>query len=293
MFYRPHVGRIVHQYAKGKRERPGLSPRPRGVTRAVPRGPSSPPSGKKTAHHQAFLADRFQYDELMRRPNVTPPPARPAIPALLGLLAGFAVLAGPAAGCFNPDLSQVTLLCDPTQPECPEGQTCIDNRCVPPGADLAASDTDGGAGGGDLGLPTGSGCADGSRTAVGVAYACAGGFSAGKARPLCASGWRVCTKAAGIDQTACGKLSGFFFADVPASYQGNPGNESCNGSSSNQLWYGCGSRQTGVRMGARGCQGFINLLECRNATGVTCSSGNLSLDTTADSASTDGVLCCQ
>ncbi len=250
-------------------------------------GPSALTSGgKKTACHLASLADRFQYDGLMRRPNVTAPGARPAVPALLGLLT---LLIGPGDGCFNPDLSQVTLLCDSTQPECPDGQSCIDNRCVPPGADLSAAND----GSGALDMSTGSGCADGSRNAVGIAYACAGGFAAGKARQLCAAGWRVCTKAAGIEQTACNKLSAFFVADVPASYQGNPGNESCSGGSSNPLWYGCGSRQSGVRMGSRGCQGFINLLDCRSATGVTCSTGNLSLDTTADSASTDGVLCCQ
>lgn len=203
-------------------------------------------------------------------------------------IAGLLVLfTGPLAACFNPDLSQITFLCDPSQPECPDGQSCIANRCVAAGADLGATED-----GGDLGPLPASGCADGSRGAVGAAYACPGGFAAGAARQLCASGWRLCTQSAGIDQTACGKLSGFFVADVAASYQGNPGNESCS-TGSNQLWYGCGSRQTGVRQGARRCQGFVNLLDCRTATGVTCSSGSQSIDTTADSSTADGVLCCQ
>ena len=217
-------------------------------------------------------ASSFQYDVRMRYLYIA------------GLLV---LLAGPLGACFNPDLSQITFLCDPSQPECPEGQSCIDNRCVASGADLGATDD-----GGDLGPLPPSGCADGSRSAVGVAYACPGGFAAGAARQLCASGWSVCTKSAGIDQTACSKLSGFFIADVPASYQGNPGNESCS-PGSNQLWYGCGSRQAGVRAGARDCQGFVNLLDCRTATGVTCSSGSQALDTTADSSTADGVLCCQ
>ncbi len=208
-------------------------------------------------------------------------------PNIAGWLALLA-LAGPLGACFNPDLSQITFLCDPSQPECPDGQSCIDNRCVTPGADLGGTD-----GGGDLGPGPTSGCAAGSGSAVGAAYACPGGFAAGKARQLCASGWRVCTKSTGIDQTACGKLSGFFIAEVPAYYTGNPGNESCGTGNNNMLWYGCGSRQSGVRQGARSCQGFVELLDCRTATGVTCSSGGQSLDTTVDSSSADGVLCCQ
>lgn len=208
----------------------------------------------------------------------------------------LALATGALGACFNPDLSQLTLLCTAERPECPSGQTCINDRCVPLAADLgetdastdASTDTDGGT---TPDLSLSSGCADGSRNAVGVAYACAGAFTAGKARQLCAPGWRVCTKSAGIDQTACGTLPGFFIADVPAYFQGNQGNESCGTGGQNPLWYGCGSPRTGVRMGVQRCQGFIDLLDCRT-TGLACSTGNFSIDTTANSTATDGILCC-
>jgi hypothetical protein len=138
-----------------------------------------------------------------------------------------------------------------------------------------------------------SGCADGSKNVVGVAYACAGGFAVGQARQLCAAGWHVCTKATGLSLTACNTLSGFFVADVPASYQGASMNDTCGTGSASLVWYGCGSRMTGVR-GGNGCQGFSQWLDC-NATSVSCANiiAMRSLDTTGDSATSDGVLCCQ
>lgn len=198
------------------------------------------------------------------------------------------------AGCFNPDLSNTIISCEPAQPECPEGKTCIDNRCVaPPDADIpdqSATDMSG-VDGSAADMATASGCAAGGGTKLGAAFACAGTFSSGGARGQCASGYKICTDAAGIDLTTCGTLSGFFVADVPAFFTGTSMNESCGRSATNSLWYGCGngSGLSMARDGVRDCSGFPRVLECRGT--WNCFNMHM-IEMTSNSAAKDGVLCC-
>jgi hypothetical protein len=198
------------------------------------------------------------------------------------------------AACFNPNISQLTLLCDAERPECPEGQACQNNQCHPIGSDLAGLQED--QGGTDASadasfdLAPVSGCADGKGKAVGVAFACAGSFGVLMARKLCATGWHICTSAAGLDPTTCDGLSGFFIAEVPAYYVGTVSNETCGTSIGGQMWYGCGNRADFVMQGVKGCGGFRKLMDCR-ASGWNCNMMH-KIDQTSNGNGGDGVLCC-
>ena len=60
-------------------------------------------------------------------------------------------------GCFNPDLTAATLICDPGH-FCPDGYSCIDGLCKP-GTGGFQTGADGGIV--DMTAPVVSGCSDG------------------------------------------------------------------------------------------------------------------------------------
>lgn len=200
------------------------------------------------------------------------------------------------SGCFNPDPAKIVISCEPANPECPPGQACVEGRCTAPsdGAvadqgvpDLATTDS-----GTADDLATGTGCAAAGGTNLGAAYACPGTFSSGGARSLCAAGYKICTSATGINVVTCATLAGFFAADVPAYWTGAVTNETCGRTTgSNALWYGCGngSGSSMVRDGVKLCGGFPRLIECKGT--WACTSMH-TIETTANTATKDGVLCC-
>lgn len=195
-----------------------------------------------------------------------------------------------STGCYNPDTSHLVILCDAERPECPVGQTCINNRCSAASSDMDPPDqslsSDGSAP--DQSMP--SGCADGGGQKVGIAFACPGAFQAGDARKKCASGWRVCTSGLGVDFAACGQLPGFFIAEAPSYWLGTMADERCSTALFNQAWYGCGGRKDSVRQG-KGCNDFRILLDCL-ASGWNCNMKH-EIDKTSNTNSSDGVLCCR
>lgn len=197
------------------------------------------------------------------------------------------VLLFAVASCFNPDLTNVPILCSAEPPMCPEGRSCVGGRCVEPGADLgaadgAAADMPGAAP--DMSVP---GCASGQGFMLSArAAACPGTFQMGGARKLCANGWVPCTMAAMVNLTTCATLDGWFAADQPAYWNGTQDQETCGTAIFNQLLYGCGK---GGRAGYRKCGGFTNVLDISGGWSTT----NGTLDKTANNNPKDGLLCCQ
>lgn len=185
------------------------------------------------------------------------------------------------SGCFDPDTSHLTILCDAARPECPDGQSCINNRCTPVGDVPDGGDT------ADMTLA--EGCTSGRGTQLGSAYACPGAFAATFVKQRCAPSWKICTSATGIDLTKCDTLSGFFIADVPGSWTGTM--EMCTASNMNPIWFGCGGKQELVRTAMVQCGGFPKSMECR-ATGWSCNAKQ-DLNQTENTNASDGVLCCR
>lgn len=193
--------------------------------------------------------------------------------------------------CFNPDTSHLIITCSAQRPECPEGQACINDRCMPPSAgqpDQGTSDL--GPGSADMAFL--SGCADGKGFPAGAASACPGTFVVGDARKRCATGWTICKTAAMLDEAACSKLPGFFVADQPAYWRTMQSDEQCSTATFNQMWYGCGSKQTSVRDGVQMCGGLKRALDCKFGSGWTCLAMH-SLDKVSNETAEDGVLCCK
>ncbi len=210
------------------------------------------------------------------------------------------VFAGTAASCFNPDLTGVTLTCDPASSgSCPDGQECSsEGICVTPGTspgtDMAPPAT----------LLPAEGCPQvgGSAglgydvTAAGkpTVYACPTKFQnrAGQtADAQCRAPYVLCTNANNIDLAACAKagqyMNGYFIAEVVAQKKFQGGAASCGppGGGSYALWAGCGRQATAVS-----CQGFTSALDCGFGT-FTCQGTRIGDVTNNDGAS--GVLCCK
>lgn len=202
-------------------------------------------------------------------------------------LLGFAFL---FVACFSVDSSRVVLICD-DQNACPAPQVCVGGRCASPSSDMASSDGMGTTG--DLSM---SGCAvgiAGNLAGPGV-WACHGVFGLGQARSLCAPGASVCKSSAKVDLPICNGLAGFFVADVPGWWSVGLDSTSCgpDPSTTNRVWFGCGSRTSRVFTATTPCQGFAKFLDCQISTKWDCSNG-AALDSTINNNISDGVLCCQ
>lgn len=203
-----------------------------------------------------------------------------------------------SSACYNPDLSGVVYRCSAEKPGCPAGHTCTDGYCRPDassGGDAGAS-TD--AGTNDM-APTASGCADKGGTPLGPrAYACPGPYGLGQASKRCASGWRLCTASTDVNQQECAKLPGFFVAEVPGSRSvGDMAKDALCAPYDNfnrvRHFFGCGNtKQSYTHASSRMCSGFVGVVDCE--TPWTCGTDFTpqTLDNTAHTGASDGVLCC-
>ncbi len=200
-------------------------------------------------------------------------------------------------GCFNPDLTAATLICDPGH-FCPDGYSCIDGVCKP---GTGGFQTDGG---GIVDMTTTmSGCSDGkgsevSSSSVKPAWACPGTYQASgdstkNADRLCAVGFAICTLADTVSQNSCNNVNGFFLADVPVRFQNF--NSSCGVSGGGQTpaWAGCG-KSTGNVANISACGGFGKAMYDFNNTQLKINSPFTPLAaTTQNDATSNGVLCCK
>lgn len=212
------------------------------------------------------------------------------------IAAGLALVGTLAVSCYNPDLSGVSYTCDEANPYCPDGLECVSGACLTPGSTPAVPD------GGTAGPPDGSmtvnGC-KGQGFVVGMNYfACPGVFNGDTrdmipaASALCATGFKICGDAKGLDVAACRALGGFFATSVNMRRNGN-GNFECGVSNNNPYYAGCGkdARQTvdDVPM-TQQCAGLPQAIDCRGDQQWYCDPSQL--DRTTNPVGVDGVLCC-
>lgn len=195
-------------------------------------------------------------------------------------------------GCFSADLSETVLLCDPSRP-CPEGYSCVNQKCQIPGDSSA-----------DMSVAV-AGCKDGtgknvSTNGANVIWACPGKFSAGKpanASSLCATGWSLCKSGASLDKSICKASAGFFVADVPVKRPENKWDVySCGNAVGKEGpgFSGCGKNVYGDWViDSQTCNDFNQGRFDTNGE-FRVSGSNLSLDQAVTSSnSNDGVLCCK
>lgn len=205
-------------------------------------------------------------------------------------------------GCFNPDLSNVKITCDPVlAPACPDGYACADDGlCRPAGA------ADGGKADGSADLaqaPTAEGCAgaaggpgagfDVTLAGKPKSYACPGVYKnkqGQSADTLCRAPYAVCSSAASVDLAKCdqiGSSSGGFFVASAAAHRTSATQVACGAPSGLQsgLWSGCGSSGIAIQ-----CQGFKTALECFSTSAFQCFGPTINDTINTDGRS--GVLCC-
>lgn len=214
----------------------------------------------------------------------------------LGLIAIGLSLAGTfAVSCYSPDLSGVNYTCDEANPYCPDGLECIVGACLPPGSTPPVPD------GGTAGPPDGSmtvnGC-KGQGFVVGQnVFACPGAFNPDTrdavpaASALCATGFKICGDAKGLDIPMCRALGGFFAAQV--NVRRNNNNFECGVSNSNPYYAGCGKNARNTVSDVpmmQQCAGFPQAIDCRGDNQWLCDPNQL--ERTTNPISADGVLCC-
>lgn len=204
----------------------------------------------------------------------------------------FAAALAVSASCYKPDLSGFAYTCDEVNPYCPDGLECISGKCLPPGTTPAG---DGGPAGPTDGLMAAAGCRSGMGYVLGpTAFACPGPFNRQQnpsASQLCATGYRLCTNATGIDLSRCKTLNGFF--GVPINVRRTGSGLTCGQDQNNPYFAGCGRDRSTVDAFAMGqsCMGFDQAVDCRDDTAWGCFSYDINqIDQTS---SGDGVLCCQ
>lgn len=206
------------------------------------------------------------------------------------------------AACYNPDLSKVMYTCTQAQPQCPQGHSCYEGRCVSRGSEPPA----------DLGADQATqppadlaplhGCASGRGAQVGAsAWACPGAFTPGHVQAQCAAGFSLCTDAAGIELKTCETVTGFFIANVRGSdntLDCDPYPVRCKYDNGDErpLWFGCGSVQRIVQRCKAGCSGFAQVLNGTLAYNETprrfTDSFTKDIEAQRNTEPTFGVLCC-
>lgn len=196
--------------------------------------------------------------------------------------------------CYS-DPAAPIIICQTGVSACPDGQLCVDGRCS--GGDMSVADTDMRAtdmlvttapdGSTPSDLAATSGCAKGGGIPIGKARGCKDRFASGGAKSVCQSPYAPCTTTAGIDQTACSTVAGFFAAEQPAYWFGTMATDTCGTAVGNQELYGCG---TSGRAGNAKCGGFPVLIDV--GIGGPWSSSNGTLASSANTDPNQGVLCC-
>jgi hypothetical protein len=216
-------------------------------------------------------------------------------------------LLGTITSCFNPDLTGVTVTCDPPLTgACPDQQQCNSaGTCVPTGntnSDMATTAT----------LTPSEGCPlAGTNPGLGfdvtasgkpTVYACPVKFTnktGQTADAQCKAPYVLCTSATNIDLAACSKaglfMQGYFISAVVANkrFGGSGSGQTACGAPGNQqiaLWSGCGRTTSSVSTVA--CAGFATALDCSFTSGsFQCQGSKIGDAINTDGAS--GVLCCK
>ena len=204
------------------------------------------------------------------------------------------------SSCFTEPSADRVWRCTADKPQCPDGQTCVNDWCVKEGTaqpDLSMQ-TDGGASDMTQLKP----CQDGFPLGTQGVWACRGAFSpASPASSLCKNGYKVCTDGLKVTDAECSSTSikGFFFANLPA--QGTTGSAArclstppANGAGG--MWYGCGWYQGKAPLSTERtnnpCQNLPLITYCNSTDLFTCNQSDLRLDAQKMDNAQNGVLCC-
>jgi hypothetical protein len=206
--------------------------------------------------------------------------------AVLSLLCLF-------AACFQEQPADRVWRCSVDQPQCPEGQSCLNNWCVKDGTAMPdLSIRDGSAS--DMSTPP---CVDGFPIGTKGAWACRGKFSPATtvASALCKNGYKPCTDSNLITDAECSNssLGGFFFADALGS-GATTATVKCATSTGvgwGSVVFGCGwTIQNLYERSNFGCRGFFPVASCNATNPCNLNDGRLDAQSTTDAR--NGVLCC-
>ena len=209
--------------------------------------------------------------------------------AVLSLLCLF-------VACFQEPPADRMWRCTVDKPQCPEGQSCVNDWCVKDGTampDLLSQD---GPSVDMIGLP----CLNGSPIGTQGAWACKGAFapSGTKASMLCLNGYKLCTDGNRITDAQCSSsaLTGYFFADVAGEGVSlNLSKCASGGPSAGSVWFGCGTYQGAPQITARTqypCKNLPLVAGCDPKSGFTCNLTDIRLDAQKSDNAANGVLCC-
>ena len=206
--------------------------------------------------------------------------------AVLSLLCLF-------AACFQEPPADRVWRCSVDKPQCPEGQSCVNDWCVKDGTAMPdLSSLDGSPL--DMSMPP---CADGFPIGTKGAWACRGKFSPGStvASSLCKSGYKPCTNSNLITDAECSNasLGGFFFADALGSGATVAAAKCATSTAAGwgSLIFGCGwTIQNFYERSTFGCRGFIPVAACNATNPCNYNDGRLDAQSTTDAR--NGVLCC-
>ena len=200
------------------------------------------------------------------------------------------------SSCFTEPSADRVWRCTTDKPQCPDGQTCVNDWCVKEGTaqpDLSMQ-TDGGASDMTQLKP----CQDGFPLGTQGVWACRGKFSAttAKASSLCQNGYKLCTSGQKVADAECTNtsLTSFFLADVPG-FGSMVSNVKCYpGTGTVNAWYGCGQTFTsgGASRTNFPCQNLPMVLPCDPKNFLTCNVNDGRLDSQTNDDAKNGVLCC-
>jgi hypothetical protein len=196
--------------------------------------------------------------------------------------------------CFQEPPADRVWRCSVDKPQCPEGQSCVNDWCVKDGTampDLANSD---GSTSADMSMVP---CTDGFPIGTKGAWACRGKFSAAAtvASALCKNGYKPCTNSNLISDAECSSssLGGFFFADALGTGASTLAAKCATGTGAGwgSLIFGCGSTvQNFYERSTFGCRGFFPVAYCNATNPCNFNDGRLDAQSTTDAR--NGVLCC-
>lgn len=195
------------------------------------------------------------------------------------------------SGCFDPDLSMITVLCDSAHPECPEGKVCDGKTCVVPSAPDLATDDMGQNDAGPIDM-LGVACVDVSRVANRRAVLCRTKLVTVSASFACSQlSMIVCTGIAQIDLAKAMMTPGFFISTQP----GDSLTQACGPAASSDriTFFGVGdiAGLPGIEKSSFVCSG-LSVRTTSNTTTWSCSNAS-SVDSCFNFDSRQGVACCQ
>jgi hypothetical protein len=198
-----------------------------------------------------------------------------------------------SVACFQEPPADRVWRCSVDKPQCPEGQSCVNDWCVRDGTamlDLMSQD----ASSSDMSTPP---CTDGFPIGTKGAWACRGKFSPATtvASALCKNGFKPCIDSTRITDAECSNagLGGFFFADALGA--GATALTLKCATSTGSGWggavFGCGWLMTNLyERSNSGCRGLFPFSYCNATNPCNFNDGRLDAQSTTDAR--NGVLCC-